>query len=38
MPHMFHLVQYQQQGIKCVDITPELINTPIHIQGEQIGV
>ena len=38
MPHMFHLVEYQQQGIKCVDITPELINTPKHIQGEQIGV
>jgi len=38
MPHMFHLVQYQQQGIKCVDITPELINTPMHIQGEHIGV
>ena len=38
MPHMFHLVQYQQQGIKCVDITPELINKPMHIQGEQIGV
>jgi len=38
MPHMFHLVQYQQHGIKCVDITPELINTPMHIQGEQIGV
>jgi len=38
MPHMFHLVEYQQQGIKCVDITAELINTPKHIQGEQIGV
>jgi ATP-dependent Clp protease ATP-binding subunit ClpX len=38
MPHMFHLVQYQQQGIKCVDITPELINTPVHIQGEHIGI
>jgi ATP-dependent Clp protease ATP-binding subunit ClpX len=38
MPHMFHLVEYQQQGIKCVDITPELINTPKSIQGEQIGV
>ena len=38
MPHMFHLVEYQQQGIKCVDITPELINIPKHIQGEQIGV
>ena len=34
MPHMFHLVEYQQQGIKCVDITAELINTPMHIQGE----
>ena len=38
MPHMFHLVEYQQQGIKCVDITPELINNPMHIQGENIGV
>jgi len=38
MPHMFHLVEYQQQGIKCVDITSELINKPMHIQGEQIGV
>jgi len=38
MPHMFHLVEYQQQGIKCVDITPELINTPMHIKGEHIGV
>ena len=38
MPHMFHLVEYQEQGIKCVDITAELINTPMHIQGEQIGV
>ena len=38
MPHMFHLVDYQQQGIKCVDITPELINTPMPIQGEHIGV
>jgi ATP-dependent Clp protease ATP-binding subunit ClpX len=38
MPHMFHLVEYQQQGIKCVDITPEMINIPMHIQGEQIGV
>jgi ATP-dependent Clp protease ATP-binding subunit ClpX len=38
MPHMFHIVEYQQQGIKCVDITPELINKPKHIQGEHIGV
>ena len=38
MPHMFHILEYQQQGIKCVDITPELINKPKHIQGEHIGV
>ena len=38
MPHMFYLVEYRQQGIKYVDITPELINKPMHIQGEQIGV
>jgi len=38
MPHMFHLIEYKHQGIKCVDITSELINNPMHIQGEQIGV
>lgn len=28
MPHMFHLAQYRDRGIKCVDIGPEHINNP----------
>lgn len=38
MPHMFHLVQYREQGLNCVDIDADLINNPRHIQGEHIGI
>jgi ATP-dependent Clp protease ATP-binding subunit ClpX len=28
MPHMYHLRDYHDRGIKCVDIDTELVNTP----------
>ena len=28
MPHMFHLKQYQQQGLECVTITEAQVNNP----------
>jgi ATP-dependent Clp protease ATP-binding subunit ClpX len=34
LPHMFDIKRYQQQGIKHVDITPDLVNNPTPIQGE----
>jgi len=34
LPHMFDIKQYQQQGIKHIDITPDLVNNPAPIQGE----
>jgi ATP-dependent Clp protease ATP-binding subunit ClpX len=34
LPHMFEIVRYKEQGIKCVDISPELVNKPTSIQGE----
>lgn len=33
MPHMFHLRQYREQGIKAVDIDIDNINTPKAIGG-----
>jgi ATP-dependent Clp protease ATP-binding subunit ClpX len=32
MPHMFHIRQYREQGIKCVDINQDLVNNPRTIQ------
>jgi len=34
LPHMFEIKRYQQNSIKCVDITPDLVNNPASIQGE----
>ena len=31
LPHMFHLREYQDRGIKRVDISPELVNNPIKL-------
>jgi len=31
LPHMFHLREYQERSIKCVDITPKLVNNPIKL-------
>ena len=28
MPHMFHLKQYQSQGLDCVTITEAQVNNP----------
>jgi ATP-dependent Clp protease ATP-binding subunit ClpX len=28
MPHMFNLINYCERGIKCVDISTDLVNTP----------
>jgi len=32
MPHMFHLQAYQEAGINCVDITADLVNTPMPLK------
>lgn len=32
MPHMFHVRRYTAQGIKCIDITADLVNNPHSIQ------
>ena len=34
LPHMFDIKRYQQQGIKHVDITTDLVNNPTSILGE----
>ena len=34
MPHMFDLARYRQQGINCVVITADLVNTPTALIGE----
>ena len=38
MPHMYHLCEYREQGIKCVDIDAAQVNnpSPIH-KGERFG-
>jgi ATP-dependent Clp protease ATP-binding subunit ClpX len=38
MPHMYHLYQYREQDIKCVDIDADQVNNPAPIhKGEQFG-
>lgn len=31
MPHMYNLRDYYARGIKCVDISVDMVNNPIHI-------
>ena len=33
MPHMYRLHQYRSQGIKCVEIDAELVNTPTELKA-----
>lgn len=37
LPHMFNLVRYREEGIDCITITEDLVNTPIElkVQDEQ---
>lgn len=38
MPHMYHLYEYREKGIKCVDIDEDQVNTPEPItKGERFG-
>ena len=32
LPHMFHLTKYRKQGIKCVNIDVEQVNTPTELK------
>lgn len=32
LPHMFHLAKYRKQGIKCVNIDVEQVNTPTELK------
>lgn len=32
LPHMFYLAQYRKQGIKCVDIDEQQVNTPTQLK------
>lgn len=38
MPHMYHLHAYKETGIKCVDITVDLVNKPSHLKETAIEV
>ena len=33
MPHMYNLKRYPGMGIKCVEISPALVNIPIALEG-----
>lgn len=33
MPHMYNLKRYPGMGIKCVEIGPKLVNSPIALEG-----
>jgi ATP-dependent Clp protease ATP-binding subunit ClpX len=32
MPHMYQLTSYRKQGIKCVDIDEQMVNTPMQLR------
>ena len=32
LPHMFYLAQYRRQGVKCVDIDTDQVNTPAQLR------
>lgn len=32
LPHMFYLAQYRKQGIRCVNIDPDLVTTPKELK------
>jgi ATP-dependent Clp protease ATP-binding subunit ClpX len=32
LPHMFYLAQYRRQGVKCVDIDIDQVNTPAQLR------
>ena len=32
LPHMFNLAQYRRQGVKCVDIDVDQVNTPVQLK------
>jgi ATP-dependent Clp protease ATP-binding subunit ClpX len=32
LPHMFYLAQYRRQGVKCVDIDVDQVNTPAQLR------
>jgi ATP-dependent Clp protease ATP-binding subunit ClpX len=32
LPHMFHLTKYRKQGVKCVNIDVEQVNTPTELK------
>ena len=33
MPHMYNLKRYSGMGIKCVEISPSLVNIPTALEG-----
>ena len=38
MPHMFHLKQYQSQGLDCVTITEAQVNNPAVLERKKLEI